>query len=1176
MPNKILIVDDEPNNLDVLDNCLEEAGFEVRIANSGKTALKQAAYIKPDLILLDVMMPDMDGFETCLRLKQNQATQDIPVIFLTAKINPFEKVKGLEIGAVDYITKPFETEEVIARVNKHLTISNLRQKLEVQNAQLQDYVFHLESLTTLWKTTNEAQDMAQMMENAMKVTLSRFKCDRAWLLYPCDPNAPSWRVPIEVTTPEYPGANILNIDIPMDPTVSENMRDSLSARGPIAFGGPNYEHKVALMAIKQFSVQSQICMAIYPKVGLPWLFGIHQCSYARIWTKNELNLFSDFGRQISESLGVFLSLEELQKSEERFRGYFESALVGLAITSLEKSWIYTNDCVCEMLGYSREELKELSWAELTYPDDLAAEVAQFEQLLAGELSSYTMDKRFIRKEGTIVYVFLSVTARYQKNGAIAHIVSTLQDITKRKQAEESVQKERDKSLSILNAIPSGVFMVNKQYGIEYINQIIEQEFGSVNGRKCYSYFHNRTEVCPWCKNEKVFAGESVRWEWYFSKSCKHYELFEVPIKNVDGSISKIEIFHDITARKQAEKALQKSYDRFTTVTNSLDAVIYVADLETYELLFINQYGMDIWGSDAIGKPCWQVLQAGQTGPCPFCTNDKLLDQEGKPTGVYVWAFQNTVDGEWYLCRDQAIQWTDGRLVRMEVATNITERKKTEIALIEAKDKADSANRAKSEFLANMSHEIRTPMNAVIGFSDILASEVTDKKQKSHLNSIQVAGKSLLTLINDILDLSKIEAGRLDIQYEPVNPRIIFTELQQIFSLKIAEKNLELIMEIDENLPPALFLDETRLRQVLFNLIGNAIKFTDSGYVKLCANKIDIEDDHSKVDLILTVEDSGIGIPSDQQALIFDSFKQQDGQSTSKYGGTGLGLTITKRLVEMMNGQISVESNPGKGSRFEITLRKVEMAYTTPNVKPDNTFSLNSITFEKAQVLVVDDIESNRRLIEEYLSQVNLEVISAENGQSALLFAKEYHPALILMDIRMPEMDGYEATKHLKANPNTADIPIIALTAAVALNKKAKIEAHGFDGYLSKPVNVSKLLSELSHYIKYTKKAVADVAKVAKTEVDTLNPEEIANLPELRNKLKQEVMPLWKKTNLAIRIDVTNELAEKMIELGNEYNVPAFIYYGESLLEYTKTFKIAYIQKAIKELPILVKPLMEDE
>ncbi len=1106
--------------------------------------------------------------------------------------------------------------------------------------------------------------------------------------------------------------------------------------------------------------------------------------------------------------------QALLESEERFRGYFESASVGFAITSLEKGWIYANNCICNMLGYSLEELKKLTWVELTYPDDLATDVIQFKKLLAGDINEYTMDKRFIRKDGTIIYSFISVTACYLKNGEIEHITATIQDITERKQAEQAVQTERNKLLSILNVMPSGVYIVSKQFDIEYINPALQNEFGSIKGRKCYSYFHDRNEMCSWCKNEQIFAGESVRWEWSSFRNNKHYELFDTPIKNVDGSISKFEIFHDITERKQIELELQESFARFNAVTNSLDALVYVSDIDTYEILFINKYGLEMFGHDLIGKICWQVLQTGKTAPCDFCTNNKLLDKKDGNTGVYTWEFQNAINNEWYLCRDQIIKWPDGRLVRMEIATNINERKQIEIALQEsegrlraildnsttviflkdikgnylfvnkqfeelfnisneeingktdydifpekianalvahdqkviknksvlkieeivphgdgphtyisvkfplydakndiyavcgmatditerklmekkllqsekryrrlfddnkavellvdptnskivdfnnaavqyygysetelksmyvfdintlskkevinemhlanieercyfnfkhrlasgkirdvevysgpieldgqnllysiihdvtskkiaeakleqAKKQAEKANQAKSEFLANMSHEIRTPMNAVIGFSDILASKITDKQHKNYLNSIKLAGKTLLTLINDILDLSKIEAGRLEIQYEPINPRLIFTELKQIFSIKIAEKNLEFIIEIDDALSATLFLDETRLRQVLLNLIGNAVKFTNKGYIKLCATQ---KCNSNYTDLILAVEDSGIGIPPDQQNLIFESFKQQDGQSTRKYGGTGLGLAITKRLVEMMNGKISVSSLPDKGSRFEIILQKVKTTNAILEEKSDNGFNLNNIKFESAQVLVVDDIESNRRLIEEYLSSVNLEVISAENGEEALLFAEEYLPNLILMDIRMPEMDGYEATKRLRNNPKTANIPIIALTASVALNTKDNSEKLGFNNFLAKPVNVSDLFGELALYLKYNKKTVIDEVK----NENTFNLDNIIDLPDLQHKIEQEIVPLWKNANIIIKMDIVVELAEKMIELADKHNIPTFADYGKPLAESTQTFDIQYIQKALKDFPKIIEPII---
>ncbi|MBE9561746.1 MAG: response regulator, partial [Proteobacteria bacterium] len=336
-------------------------------------------------------------------------------------------------------------------------------------------------------------------------------------------------------------------------------------------------------------------------------------------------------------------------------------------------------------------------------------------------------------------------------------------------------------------------------------------------------------------------------------------------------------------------------------------------------------------------------------------------------------------------------------------------------------------------------------------------------------------------------------------------------------------------------------------------IGNAVKFTDSGYIKLCAKKVSTKDNY--IDLILAVEDSGIGIPDDQQTLIFESFKQQDGQSTRKYGGTGLGLAISKRLVEMMNGEIAITSIPGKGSRFEITLRAVKIAIAVSNTEPNNIFEQHNITFKKTKVLVVDDVESNRSLIEEYLLPVNLEVIFAENGQKALLFAEEYHPALILMDIRMPEMDGYEATKRLKNNPNTADIPVIALTASVALDKKV----HNFNDYLFKPINISVLLDKLSQYIEYSMENID--TEIVLDSVD--------NITILQDKIAQEIIPLWEEANIGIEQEVIIKLAEKLIKLGNKHNVPIFINYGELLQEYIQSFDITNTLKLLKNLPEII-------
>lgn len=375
--------------------------------------------------------------------------------------------------------------------------------------------------------------------------------------------------------------------------------------------------------------------------------------------------------------------------------------------------------------------------------------------------------------------------------------------------------------------------------------------------------------------------------------------------------------------------------------------------------------------------------------------------------------------------------------------------------------AEAANRAKSEFLANMSHEIRTPMNAVIGYADLLGGLVKDTRQQEYLKAIRAGSSTLLTLINDILDLSKIEAGKMQLESSAVDLRAILTEVQQIFASKVDRTQVDLHTLCAEEVPTSLLLDQTRIRQVLFNLIGNAVKFTHKGYIQVRVT-LSESGQAGSVSLKIDVEDSGIGIPLDQQQTIFNVFEQQQGQSNRRYGGTGLGLAISRRLIEMMGGNIGVRSAPGKGSVFSVMLPEVSVA--APQVDRDVACINELWCFKRAKVLVVDDIEMNRALLRAVLEPANLIVNEAADGAEAIHMARHWRPAVILMDIRMPVMDGYEALKELRKRRETRRIPVIAITASVMNEDEQKIISAGFDGYIRKPFGQPELFDLLQRFV----------------------------------------------------------------------------------------------------------------
>jgi PAS domain S-box-containing protein len=501
-----------------------------------------------------------------------------------------------------------------------------------------------------------------------------------------------------------------------------------------------------------------------------------------------------------------------------------------------------------------------------------------------------------------------------------------------------------------------------------------------------------------------------------------------------------------------------------------------------------------------------------------------------------------------------------------IIANAFERRLMEQSIINERDKANNANLAKSEFLANMSHEIRTPMNAILGFSEALYHKLDSAQHRKMVKSVLSSGNLLMSLLNDILDLSKIEAGKLEITPQPIDLNYILQEIELLFKDKANKKGIDISILIDNDLPVLLMLDEIRIKQVIFNLVGNAIKFTPSGYVKVKVSYTRHLENSGE--LKIEVEDSGIGIPESQQEIIFEAFGQQSGQSNRVYGGVGLGLAISKRLVENMAGTITVSSQEGEGSVFRVVIPDVKVG-PTDFVKKENFNDIQDITFEKASILVVDDVHSNIEMVETLLSSSGLEVLSAVSGEIALEILDHLTPDLILMDIRMPGLDGFEAAGRIKADPSLAHIPVIAFTASVfssdKINKSGK-----FDGVLFKPVNRSELFTLFARFLKHKVNLPVNIPEENDIPAFENIPDDIINsLPEIKEILESKIIPKYNSIKGRLVLFRIEEFAVELKQIADKYNFEFLGFYSDKLSRELEIVDLDSLKETLSNFPHII-------
>jgi PAS domain S-box-containing protein len=648
----------------------------------------------------------------------------------------------------------------------------------------------------------------------------------------------------------------------------------------------------------------------------------------------------------------------------------------------------------------------------------------------------------------------------------------MQDITTRKDTEKSLTYERDLMASLLETLPDQIYFKDCHGKFLRVNGGMARRHGLSSpaeaiGKSDADYFpEGYAQRAAAIERRIMESGEPVLeleeqalWPdraptWSLSTKMPLYDA-------EDSIIGTFGISRDITARKLIEAQLQESSTRFAIAAESAGIGVWEFDVCGSRLIWDDRMHR-IYGTarSADTEPyalwlerihpedrdrCESEIATAVRGEKEFDTEFRIV----RPTGEI----------RYLKAASRTRRAADGAALRMiGVNIDVTE-------LREATHKAEHANRAKSQFLANMSHEIRTPMNAVIGLSYLLAQTGLDTEQRDFLSKIQVSSKTLLAIINDVLDLTKIEAGELIIERTAFNPYELLQGLSDLMAMEAHAKGIALNIDVDEGLPTVLSGDATRLSQILTNLLSNAIKFTEAGTVTLTVTRLDQDSNNATLSFI--VKDTGIGITPEAQLRLFAPFVQADASITRRYGGTGLGLSIVKRLATMLGGEIQLSSTPGVGSEFRVVLEFPLMTEDSPATTESLRATPGESLLRGVRVLIVDDSDINLEVTKRILELAGAQVQLASNGQEAfdILQAQPYEFDVVLMDMQMPVLDGHQATHRIRVEMGLVDLPIIALTAGALSSERQRALAAGMDDFIVKPFDARTLVHSILRHVR---------------------------------------------------------------------------------------------------------------
>ena len=669
----------------------------------------------------------------------------------------------------------------------------------------------------------------------------------------------------------------------------------------------------------------------------------------------------------------------------------------------------------------------------------------------------------------------------------------LHDMTRRRRATEALRRSELRYRLLVENAPLGIISIDREGQIVDVNPKLLELLGSpsIEATQAINMLNYPPLVAAGIADKArqcLAEGTPIVSEQPYTSAWSkevYLRLHLTPIRDEQGQITGMQgIAEDISERRQAEEALRASEERLKIAMEAAGLALWDLEWQANQIIVAHEGPEGGWGYEqATDADEWKqhihpedrahvekAIDRHTAGETPVYEVEFRTHAPYAPPGEYVWALHR---GR-VVARDE-----EGRVLRVTgIQEDITERKQAEEELRQAMEAAEAANRAKSAFLANMSHELRTPLNAILGFAQLMDRDPTiTAEQRDNLETISRSGEHLLDLINDVLEMSKIEAGRTTLTEQSFDLPRLLSDLESMFRLRAADKGLELVFEYDADLPQYIRADEGKLRQVLVNLLSNAVKFTPEGHVTLRARlgtgdrDPEAQSDSSYLVpyLHLEVEDSGIGIAPAEQEKIFQPFVQTIGGQQSPEG-TGLGLSICQHYVRLMAGRIWLRSTPGEGSVFGF---HVPVQLSGPAEVGSKAPMRRALGLEPGQpayrLLVVEDREANRKLLVKLLISLGgppdgFEVREAANGQEALRIWEEWEPHLVWMDMRMPVMDGYEATKQIKATIQGQATVVIALTASAFEEDRAAILAEGCDDFVRKPFRESEIVEKLAEHL----------------------------------------------------------------------------------------------------------------